>query len=629
MISFIKKYGAIHPVLFGVFPVLFLFAQNANELVLDEVLDVLWGVAAISLGVTVLFTLVLRNLRKGALFATLSLMLFFSFGHVKNVLPEISITIGDSEITSGIMLLVFWILLLIIGGWSIVRQRRELDGITSALNVIATVLVLIQIWGVGSVLADRPGPLVILETDGTECDPPDQLPDIYYIVCDAYTRSDVLKEVFDHDNSEFLNGLEDMGFYVVDRARSNYPETVLSLVSSLNLNYADSLDGLEPSSGDRTLMSDRIRQNTLTSTLRNAGYDIVAFETGHYPTEMTEADVYISGERLVDEFEQLLLSTTPVLLMVPARKTAYAEHRDRVLAVLDKFPLVCQTSSPKFVFAHILCPHPPFVFDAQGNHLDPEWPFTLNDPVFHEKLGGTKEMYRASYADQLAYLNSRLTTLAQTIIERSSDIAPVIIFQGDHGTRSRASGNGWNKNCFREKYSILNALYMPGIDSSLLHDRLTPVNTFRLILNEYLGCSYDMLPNQSFYSKWKSPYLLTTITREALTWGTPDEVKYDDFDNLPEHVVKRDGMLVTFSSVRHNRQIELGADRGRRYDLYFCRDQDVVATVSLESDGKETPGRKTDTLTIPEEAILDGFDNILLVPIRDSEGHCIGSLRLM
>ncbi len=39
------------------------------------------------------------------------------------------------------------------------------------------------------------------------------LTDIYFIVLDGYGRSDVLKEFYEYDNSDFLRGLKEKGFY--------------------------------------------------------------------------------------------------------------------------------------------------------------------------------------------------------------------------------------------------------------------------------------------------------------------------------------------------------------------------------------------------------------------------------
>ena len=50
-----------------------------------------------------------------------------------------------------------------------------------------------------------------------------------------------------------------------------------------------------------------------------------------------------------------------------------------------------------------------------------------------------------------------------------------------------------------QKMSILNAYHLPDGGDQLLYDTITPVNTFRLILNHYLNGDYDLLEDISWY----------------------------------------------------------------------------------------------------------------------------------
>jgi len=64
---------------------------------------------------------------------------------------------------------------------------------------------------------------------------PDVLPDIYYIVLDAYSRKDKLQVICGHDNSEFELYLRSKGFYICQKSNSNYgswPGTFIMLVKA-------------------------------------------------------------------------------------------------------------------------------------------------------------------------------------------------------------------------------------------------------------------------------------------------------------------------------------------------------------------------------------------------------------
>lgn len=85
-----------------------------------------------------------------------------------------------------------------------------------------------------------------------------------------------------------------------------------------------------------------------------------------------------------------------------------------------------------FVFAHIISPHPPFVFGTNNERLNPCWEFTLQDG---DAFPGTQEEYIAGYLGQIAYLNKLLQATTAQIL-RDPEHPPVIILYGDHGLRA-------------------------------------------------------------------------------------------------------------------------------------------------------------------------------------------------
>src|SRR5688572_26582379 len=80
---------ALHPLLAAAYPVLFLFAQNVAEQVTLQPLWIPLGAAIIGGAVALLIgRVVLGDWLRGALLATFALTLFFSFGHVWNLVGE-------------------------------------------------------------------------------------------------------------------------------------------------------------------------------------------------------------------------------------------------------------------------------------------------------------------------------------------------------------------------------------------------------------------------------------------------------------------------------------------------------------------------------------------------------------
>jgi hypothetical protein len=54
----------------------------------------------------------------------------------------------------------------------------------------------------------------------------------------------------------------------------------------------------------------------------------------------------------------------------------------------------------------------------------------------------------------------------------------------------------------KHKFGILNAIYFPNGDYSALYETITPVNTFRVVFNQYFGQDVPLLPDSShaYYS---------------------------------------------------------------------------------------------------------------------------------
>ena len=64
---------------------------------------------------------------------------------------------------------------------------------------------------------------------------------------------------------------------------------------------------------------------------------------------------------------------------------------------------------------------------------------------------------------------------------------------------------------------ILNAYYLPPIKNTAgkgnqqLYSIITPVNTFRVIFNEYFGGRFERLPDISYYSAYKTPFEIKEV----------------------------------------------------------------------------------------------------------------------
>ena len=337
-------------------------------------------------------------------------------------------------------------------------------------------------------------------------------PDIYVIILDGYGRQDVLQDVYDLDNSEFTGQLEKLGFFVANESHSNYLQTFYSMASLWNF------DHLKPwNSADEytQYLLKPIQNNRSMRLLNELDYTTVSFESELQYSEIRNADVYLSSFLPFNKFESLLLTDSPLDALSKTFHWAfpiptYDTHAQRIqyeLRTLKEIPT--SIPGPKIVYAHILAPHPPFVFDQSGNLISHETPYALWDETAY--IGGREE-YRNGYREQAIFINREIISVITDILAKSKT-PPIIVLMGDHGPASMFNWTLDTPGCVWERSSNLYALLLPGHqDDGTLYSTMTPVNTFRVIFNTYFGTNLPLLEDRTYLMSWQQPTIKIDVT---------------------------------------------------------------------------------------------------------------------
>ena len=498
----------LHPFLFAAYPVLALLAYNIEEIKAQDALRALVVSLFVVWVLYFILSRLLKNPSKAALITSFGLILFYSYGQIYNLLKQ--------EILAGVafgrhrLLFPLWIGLFVVGVVLILRRKTPFSSLTRALNLIGVILLLFPLGQLG-LYAMRS--MTVNASEGAEPAvetalqlPSDRpAPDIYYIILDAYARDDVLRKQFKLDNRPFLQELEKLGFYVARCSQSNYAQTRLSLASSLNMNYLQELgDRYEPGNTTRVGITELVRHGAVRRALEDLGYTSIAFETGFKGTQWEDADVYLTPGASglgsmqlfggLTSFEEMLLRTSAGLVLLDSKSAAPGvllsnlnnpnrTHYDLIRFDLQELRNMPARPGPKLVFAHLVIPHPPYVFEPDGTFVDYDKP---DDP---------------GYQDQILFLNQQLIPILQQIISVSAT-PPVIIIQADHGAILAPPNDRMN---------ILNAYYLPNVSDDDIPVDISPVNTFRLILNQYFNGGYDFLANTAYFSVYNRPYEFSVI----------------------------------------------------------------------------------------------------------------------
>ena len=498
----------LHPFTFAVFPILALLAYNITEVTPRVALRSIVISLTTALLLTVIFRLISRSWQKAGLLTTLFMILFFSYGHIYEFLQQHAVfgyNLGRHR-----YLTVAYGLIFIVGLWIVLRKLKHLNNLTQMFNLVGLLLLILPVYQIARYsftvarneqLSERAAPLT------SELVVPEnaKLPDVYFIILDGYTRQDALLRDFNYDNKPFLDSLRGMGFYVADCSRSNYPKTQGSLATALNMNYLPELNANLATQG----MSDEdigllVKENQVRKLLESIGYITVAFDSGYEWSRITDADAYLqyTGKpyefQVPQPFEVVLLRTTAVLIWsdtINPASTGYSQtqtpfagvnfvfddHINRQLYILNELPRLASYSGPKFVFAHIMIPHIPYVFEPDGQ--------IASDPGYYSSPGSNgpvdEEYQVKGYTNEIQFLNSRLPGILDTLIRKSA-VPPIIVLLGDHGLGDE------------NRSENLAAYYLPGAGAQTFYPSITPVNAFRLIFNTSFGAHYSLLPDVSY-----------------------------------------------------------------------------------------------------------------------------------
>jgi hypothetical protein len=487
-----------YPLIFSFYPILTLLSENIGEVdatrgLRPAIVSLL--IAALLYG---LLFLLLRDRFRAAFLATFWFLLLFSYGHVH---LYINAKYHPGDITN--RLLGLWLVLAIFFGWWATRSRLHFKESAKYLNLISMALMLsltVQIIMTEQGM-DTHSPGARNAPIQTDLVLPQPAPDVYYIILDSYGRSDLLKDAYGYDNGPFVDALRERGFYVAECSQSNYVRTELSLGSSLNMSYLQGLDpAYVPESLNRPALWRAIKHSAVRYNLENLGYNTITFANGFEWSEWDDADQFLAPPLTASmtEFEALFLRTTLGYqaedwgLFNPAPFIAQT-YRNRTLLAFDRLDEIASMPEPTFTYIHLIPPHPPFVFGPDGEHTN-FVDFLDEDREF------TASSYAMGYQNQLTFMNKKVLDAIDVLLAEPG-MPPIIVLQGDHGPWFQPNN---------EHVRILNAYYLPGKNDKL-YPQISPVNTFRLIFDEYFGGQYSMLPDASYFSPVPNLYEFSEI----------------------------------------------------------------------------------------------------------------------
>ena len=510
----IRHPKVIHPFLFAIFPSIFLFSNNLGHVFFYQILLSTGFILFITYASLLILQLIIKENEKIGIIVSISLMLFFSYGHVFTAIHSWQINnYGVQNFHIHRYLILTWLIIFSTSCYLSLKTSKGLSRLTGALNFGALFLFFNPIIQIGAYEFQKSNNVPNGNTNvnntvsALDIQNPNTLPDIYYLVPDGHASSKTLKRYFNYDNSDFTDFLIEKGFYIATESQANYMHTGWSLSSSMKMNYLPKAEELTVDDSGMAVDSNNPNQQNyeVVKILKSLGYKYVHLSSGRSHTDRNMfADINIKFGPL-NEFLMILIPTTMLKIIDDKFNLLRMGLRDRTLFTFSKLTNLENIVGPKFVFAHIGVPHPPFVFGINGEMV-PTTDISLVSWAPKE-----------AYLNQLIFTQKKLKDVINGIIEKSK-IRPIILIQSDHGpyTTSAHPNDGLsyppNDTNIRERMGIINAFYLPGEKcDDLLYDSISPVNNFRMIFNCYFNTNFEFLDDLSFFS-WKGSDGVINVT---------------------------------------------------------------------------------------------------------------------
>ena len=435
--------GIVLPTITGALTVLSMFAANAHrigwsELPVPLTLGILTGLAIYG------FFWAIPITRKGssitAAVTTACIMLWMVFPW--------------REIAAGIIIVTI-----------VIVRGLKAERIVQANRIMSLVIVAALCVSLGQgIIASIGSKAVVANIDSTIV--LKEKPDIYFIVPDRFASPAALRES-GIDISTFVAKLRELGFYVREDSMSSdaiqashrpveTTRTLRFLASVLNMGEEVDIDIR------RNVASGMVAHHEVGQILKANGYTYYHIGSWYEETRTNvEADVvyicpsYTLGDIVSgNEFSTAILERSILRYLnfsfaLPNSVTAQTE-RNRHLYQLESFKqVVANETNPKFVFVHLMLPHPPYVWTVDGQ-----------PQVSRNK--GEKELY----LEQVQFAEGYLLGMVETI----QDSNAIVIIQADEGM-CFVEEEGLNESLSQTQWNgVLTAWRIPGTSEDSLQD---------------------------------------------------------------------------------------------------------------------------------------------------------------
>jgi hypothetical protein len=465
----------------SIFPVVFLYTYNADEVNLSEAVLPISIFAGTGIILGIIATLFSKSFSKGAIISIMFILLLSNYA-----LLEKGFQLLFPSLKYWHVLPIFIFILLHVA--YLVHKKAPVamaDMTVKIISVVFSGLILMNFaFAVPSIISkvslENTKQLNSEELRASN-EENERKPNIYMIILDEYASFNMIKEYYNYDNAEFASLLEENGFTVSYNSHNESIITTTITTNLVNLDYV--VDNTIPEIEKR---NKRIN-GKLFSILNEKGYTIKGVGHADLYGLNDAAGVADKGSKTIggETFMDILLQRSVIYPFVNKNNSAYAQMiKDSVAYVADPNNI---SSEGEVIIMHLLGSHTPFVVDKNGNPIPPEHYMNWKD--------------RQYYLGQYIYTTRLIMQLLNSVIKNDPD--SIIILQSDHGPRASTDPELFMTMFkLKDMKGILNAVYYRGEPIPEIKGK-SGVNTLRIVLDKLfdLGLGLVEVPEDDYQYK--------------------------------------------------------------------------------------------------------------------------------
>ena len=448
-------FALIGTVLVAAFPALFLFFKNADQAHFIEIIPVMFAFIGSGLCGFFITMLIVKKAAQAGLITCAFLVVFLNYTAIEDIIQRILPSLRFWHIIPILVVILIHI------AWVLCKYAPNdiCDLSMPVISVVICVLIVTNaIPAISVINARNQAEQETRQNTIAEVKADIEMPNVYYLLFDEYSSCDFIKKYYNYDNKAFTEKLIKQGFSISYSSHNDSVKTTTVVANLMNLEY---------------VADDSWTEYEKTQARKNGQLFNILVEHGYSLYSLT--DMY--GLQMIDQTQTRKGATTvsgetlgDILVKNSVAYPLYIKQVNEVQKQIDS--IIQYTNEQKknrFLMAHFILPHQPFIYDRNGNMLS---------------TSSTDWKDKHYYLDQYIYATKVMDELVCAILQ--NDPNSVIILQSDHSARAPSDPDIYKKIFTMEDMSnCFNCVYYP--EKTLEIEGLSGVNTARLVFGTLLN----------------------------------------------------------------------------------------------------------------------------------------------